>query len=131
MDRFNATARSLDDHIATYSLATGKISLLKLKGFPFEPPALHGFDVVTSDADTSELLFYLVNHRPHRDGGNIGVNSVIEMFKLSIGSEELEYVKTFEDPSVIIMPNGVFGHGDGSFYFTNDHRSEKGIVSHV
>jgi len=132
MDRFNATGRSLEDHIATYSLVTGKISRLKLKGFPSdEPLALHGFDVVTSDADSSELLFYLVNHRPHRDAGNpenIGVNSVIEMFKMSMGSGELEYVKTFEDPSVIIMPNGVFGHGDGSFYFTNNHRSEKGIL---
>jgi len=86
-------------------------------------------DVVTSQANPSELLVFLVNHRPPTDGValKVGADSVIELFTNRPGSDELHYVKTFEDPSVIITPNDIKGYGDGSFYFTNDHRTKLGI----
>jgi len=87
-------------------------------------------DVVTSASNPSELLVYAINHRPPTTGDakDVGADSVVELFTTKPGSNELQYVKTFEDPSVIITPNDVVGYGDGSFYFTNDHRKRIGIV---
>lgn len=131
MGYFNVTARSLTDHITTLDPATSKITRLKLTGFPSSVPlALHGFDVVPSNADPSQLFVYLINHRPPpEDTKTIFADSVIEVFKTKVNSDELVYITTVEDPSVIITPNDVVGHGDGSFHFTNDARSKLGIVS--
>ncbi|KAF8478277.1 serum paraoxonase/arylesterase [Gautieria morchelliformis] len=129
----NASARSLTDYVATYDPATSKITRLKLTGFPSSVPlAVHGFDVVPSDTNPSELFVYLVNHRPAPEGTKkFFADSVIEVFKTAINSDKLVYVTTVEDPSVIITPNDVVGYGDGSFHFTNDNRSKHGIMRTV
>jgi len=131
MGRLNASARSLTDYVATYDPATSKITRLKLVGYPSsEPLALHGFDVVPSDTDSSELWVYLINHRPPPENPEkYGADSVIEVFKTKVGGDELVHVTSVEDRSVIISPNDVLGYGDGSFHFTNDARSKRGIVS--
>ena len=92
--------------------------------------AVHGFDVVPLDTDPLALFVYLINHRPPPEGSKkVFADSVIEVFKTKLNSEELVYVTTVEDPSVIITPNDVVGYGDGSFHFTNDARTKLGIVS--
>lgn len=125
------SARSLTDHVATYNPATSRVTRLKITGFPSSVPlALHGFDVVPSDTNPSELFVYLINHRPSPEGATrVFADSVIEVFKTKVNSDELAYVATVEDPSVIITPNDVVGYGDGSFHFTNDARAKFGIVS--
>ncbi|KAF8585903.1 serum paraoxonase/arylesterase [Ramaria rubella] len=131
--RLNASARSLTDYVAMYDPSTSKTTRLKLVGFPSSQPlALHGFDIVQSDTDPSELLVYLINHRPPTgDPRQVGADSVVEVFKTKVNSDELVYVKTVRDPSVIISPNDIIGSGDGSFYFTNDARSKSGIIRQV
>ncbi|KAF8575519.1 serum paraoxonase/arylesterase [Ramaria rubella] len=131
--RLNVSARSLTDYVATYDPSTSKTTRLKLVGFPSSQPlALHGFDIVQSDTDPSELLVYLINHRPPTgDPRQVGADSVVEVFKTKVNSDELVYVKTVRDPSVIISPNDIIGSGDGSFYFTNDARSKSGIIREV
>lgn len=127
----NSSARSLTDYVATYNPATSRITRLKLTGFPSSIPlALHGFDVVPSDSNPAELFVYLVNHRPPPKGTKREyADSVIEVFKTRVDSDELVYVTTVEDSSVIISPNDIWGYGDGSFHFTNDARAKRGIVS--
>jgi len=128
-NRLNMSARSLQDYVATYDPVTGKITRLKLIGFPsLVPLALHGMDVVPTEADASELFVYLVNHRPPTDDPwKVGANSTIEVFKTRVNSPVLNYMKTIDDPTVIITPNDIIGDGHGAFYFTNDNRSKRGI----
>jgi len=81
-------------------------------------------DVVPSRKDPNILFVYLVNHRPppSTGRGKAGANSVIEIFRTTVGSNTLIHLKTVDNPNVIVTPNDVSGSPDGdSFYFTNDH----------
>ncbi|GJJ06417.1 hypothetical protein Clacol_000608 [Clathrus columnatus] len=129
--RLNATGRSLTDYIATYDPSTSRITRLALTNFPFiEPLSLQGFDVVTSETNSSELLLFLINHRPPTKAPAItaGADSVIEIFKTLEGSSTMEYIKTIYNPNVIITPSDIVGSGNGDFYFTNNARSKTGMV---
>ncbi|KAH9484989.1 Serum paraoxonase/arylesterase 2 [Psilocybe cubensis] len=130
MNQLNATGASHEDYVATYDPSTSQIIRLRPSA-DFNHGrglSLHGMDVVTSSSDPDVLYVYLVNHRAPLADGNTPVNaeqtgadSVIEIFKTTIGGKTLEHVKTIEHP-VIITPNDVVGSSDGnSFYFTNDH----------
>ena len=89
-------------------------------------------DVMPSSSDPQELFIYLVNHRiplGDRSAEQIGADSVIEIFKTTVGGEVLTHIKTVESP-IIVTPNDVVGSADGkSFYFTNDHDAKVGLVS--
>ena len=89
-------------------------------------------DVVPSSSNPKELFIYLVNHRiplGDRNAQQVGADSVIEIFKTSVGGAVLTHIKTVEDP-IIISPNDVIGSADGkSFYFTNDQPAKIGLVS--
>ncbi|PPR05896.1 hypothetical protein CVT24_006637, partial [Panaeolus cyanescens] len=83
-----------------------------------------GLDVVTSSRNRKELFIYAINHRMPLDApaSQVGADSVVEIFKTTIGSKDVTHLKTVEDPSVIISPNDLVGSPDGkSFYFTNDN----------
>lgn len=131
LGRLNATGASQDDYVATYDPKTSTVTRLNVLGF--ESPrglSLHGMDVVPSAADPSELFVYLVNHRvPLNDlAKNVGADSVIEIFKTTLGSKNMTHIKTVNDP-VIMTPNDIVGSSDGkSFYFTNDHGAKVGLV---
>lgn len=132
LERLNASGRSDLDYVATYDPYTETISRLSFSGF-LSPGtlALHGMDVVPSVDDPSVLYVYLVNHRNpgSADARQVGADSVIEVFRTHVGNTTLEYVRTFQDPSVIITPNDVVGSPDGrSVYFTNDHKHKTGLV---
>jgi arylesterase / paraoxonase len=129
----NATGASNEDYIATYDPATSQVSRLRTPDFNNgRGLSLHGMDVVPSSSDPQELFIYLVNHRiplGDRSAEQIGADSVIEIFKTTIGGEALIHIKTVEDP-IIVTPNDVVGSADGkSFYFTNDHDAKVGLVS--
>lgn len=130
----NATGKGYNDYIAHFNPDTGKVTKLNAD-FKF-PRGLgvHGMDVVPNRADKSELFVYVVSHRPPldwqsglpgTDAAEVGADSVVEVFRTRVGSDELRYWGTFEDP-VIVTPNDVVGASDGnSFYFTNDHGNIK------
>ena len=88
-------------------------------------------DVVPSSSNPSDLFVYLVNHRaPLGDllAQDVGADSVVEIFKTTVGGDTLTYVTTVDDP-VIFTPNDIVGSPDGrSFYFTNDHGEKVGLV---
>ncbi|KAF8971107.1 serum paraoxonase/arylesterase [Flammula alnicola] len=134
VDRLNETGASFNDYVATYDPETSVVTRLKVNDFASTRGlSLHGMDVVPSSADPSELFLYLVNHRAPlgAKAKNVGADSVIEIFKTTLGSNAMSHVKTVDDP-VIITPNDVVGGPDGkSFYFTNDHGAKVGHVLDV
>lgn len=136
VNKLNASGMSGNDHVATYDPQTNVIKRLTLSGFSSPGGlSLHGMDVVASEHDPSVLYVYLVNHRKPVSGDpqKIGADSVIEVFQTQIGDNELTYIRTFEDPTVIITPNDVVGSPDGkSVFFTNDNARKSGaLVCHL
>ena len=133
INSLNATGASNDDYVATYDPATSQVSRLTTPDFNNgRGLSLHGMDVVSSSSDPQELFIYLVNHRiplGDRSAEQIGADSVIEVFKTTVGGDALTHIKTVENP-IIVTPNDVVGSADGkSFYFTNDHDAKVGLVS--
>ena len=129
----NATGASNEDYVATYDPATSQITRLSTPNFnKGRGLSLHGMDVVPSSSNPHELFIYLINHRVPLGDHNpkqVGADSVIEIFKTTVGGKALTHIKTVED-SIIIAPNDVLGSADGkSFYFTNDHHAKVGLVS--
>jgi sugar lactone lactonase YvrE len=120
-----------DDYIATYDAATGAVTRLTFSGFPTSQGyGSHGLDVVPSAADPKELFVYAVNHRKpvHGQAKLVGADSVVEIFKTTVGGNTLTHVRTIESP-IINTPNDLVGSPDGkSFYFTNDHGVKIGFV---
>jgi arylesterase / paraoxonase len=120
-----------DDYIATYDSATGAVTHLTFSGFPTSQGyGSHGLDVVPSAADPKELFVYAINHRKpvHGQAKLVGADSVVEIFKTTVGGNTLTHVRTIESP-IINTPNDLVGSPDGkSFYFTNDHGVKIGYV---
>lgn len=123
---------AFDDYIATYDVVTGSVTRLAFEGFPTSQGySSHGMDVVPSASNPEELYVYAINHRKPVQGigKEVGANSVVEIFKTTLGRKTLTHVRTVEDP-VIDTPNDILGSPDGkSFYFTNDHGAKLGFVS--
>jgi len=123
-----------NDYIAVYDPETSKVTKLKFSGYD-DPRgySAHGMDVVPSKSNPSELFVYLINHRPPigKDAATTGADSVLQIFKHTLGSDKLTHVKTFEDP-LIIAPNDVVGSDDGQgLFFTNDHGQKVGFGRHL
>lgn len=128
--RLNATGAS-QDYIAVYEPETSKITRLEFSGYD-DPRGFssHGMDVVPSASNPSEVFVYAVNHRPPigLDAASTGADSVLEIFKHTLGSNKLTHIKTIESP-LIIAPNDIVGSDDGqSLFFTNDHAQKVGSV---
>lgn len=123
---------AFNDYIATYDAITGTVTRLAFEGFPTSQGySSHGMDVVPSASNPKELYVYAINHRKPVQGlgKEVGANSVVEIFKTTLGGNTLTHVRTVEDP-VIDTPNDIVGSPDGkSFYFTNDHGAKLGFVS--
>ncbi|KAG8750658.1 hypothetical protein FRC12_012770 [Ceratobasidium sp. 428] len=90
-------------------------------------------DVVPDEHDANLLWVYLVNHRPPLDpavdAAKVGADSAIEIFKTQVGSSTMEWVKTVEDPSIIVTPNDILGGSNGQeFWFTNDNSVKVGLA---
>jgi hypothetical protein len=122
---------TFDDYIATYDPETGAVKHLTFSGFPnSQGYSSHGLDVVPSATNPRELFVYAVNHRkPVRGQGTlVGADSVVEIFKTTVGGNTLTHLRTIESP-IIDTPNDLVGSSDGrSFYFTNDHGVKVGFV---
>ncbi|QRV79474.1 urea active transporter 1 [Ceratobasidium sp. AG-Ba] len=137
LDALNATAvrsRAIGDYVATYDIDTGKITKLDTVGL-VEPRGLnvHGMDVVPDQGDPNKLWIYIVNHRPPVDllvdAHSGGANSVIEIFTTTLGTGHMNWVRTVEDPKVVVTPNDVVGGTNGEeFWFTNDNGHKIGIL---
>jgi hypothetical protein len=87
-------------------------------------------DIVPSATDPKELFVYAVNHRKpvHGQAKLVGADSVVEIFKTTVGGNTLTHVRTIKSP-IIDTPNDLVGSSDGkSFYFTNDHGLKIGYV---
>ncbi|CUA74444.1 hypothetical protein RSOLAG22IIIB_05553 [Rhizoctonia solani] len=126
--------RTSTDYVATYDHRTRTATRLDMLGLD-DPRGLnvHGMDVVADDVDSDLLWIYLVNHRPPLDPSTdaylVGADPVIEIFKTRIGSKIIEWVRTLEDPEVIVSPNDVVGGTNGKeVWFTNDRRARTGAV---
>jgi arylesterase/paraoxonase len=121
----------VDDYIATYDPATGAVTRLTFSGFPTSQGyGSHGLDIVPSATDPKELFVYAVNHRKpvHGQAKLVGADSVVEIFKTTVGGNTLTHVRTIKSP-IIDTPNDLVGSSDGkSFYFTNDHGLKIGYV---
>jgi hypothetical protein len=131
----NETGASFNDYVASYDPETSRITRFKVANFKSDRGlSLHGMDVVPSSSNASELFVYLINHRaPLGDlrAKDVGADSVIEIFKTTLGSDTLTHIKTVQD-TVIFTPNDVVGSSDGkSFYFTNDHGEKVGLVCNL
>lgn len=124
----------LDDYIATYDAATGAVTRLTFSGFPTSQGyGSHGLDVVPSATNPKELFVYAINHRKPVLGraNQVGADSVVEIFKTTVGGNTLTHVRTIKSP-IIDTPNDLVGSPDGkSFYFTNDHGVKIGFVRHI
>ncbi|KAF8813942.1 serum paraoxonase/arylesterase [Phlegmacium glaucopus] len=128
----NVTGASNDDYVATYDPATSRVTRLSTPNFNNgRGLSLLGMDVVPSSSDPQELFIYLVNLRiplGDRSATQVGADSVIEIFKTTVGGKALTHIKTVEDP-IIISPNDVLGSADGkSFHFTNDNGAKVGLM---
>ncbi|KAJ7142025.1 hypothetical protein C8R43DRAFT_580192 [Mycena crocata] len=113
------------DYIATYNPVTGAVARLQPS---FPGLSVHGMDVVPSSENPSELFIYAINHRKRVDAEKHGADSVVEIFKTTVGSTELTHMRTVAD-EVILTPNDLVGSPDGkSFFFTNDHPAKTGLM---
>ena len=130
---------STEDYVAIYdpkaSTPAKQVRRLKLQGLADSRGLnVHGFHLVPSRKNPDKEAFvYLVNHRPQLEGSSdiLGADSVIELFRTTIGSDTLIHIKTFES-DVLITPNDISGSADGdSFFFTNDHGSKTDKVGEV
>jgi len=130
---FNISGKPQDDYIATYNIETSEIRKFELQWSSEESRArglsVHGMDVVPSSSKSTELFFYLVNHRAPI-GGDIystGADSVVEIFSAHLGDYVLNHIATVKH-DLIKTPNDVAGHPNGkSFWFTNDHFYKTGF----
>ncbi|KAH7339448.1 hypothetical protein B0J17DRAFT_655168 [Rhizoctonia solani] len=127
-------ARTSADYVATYDPRSHMVTKLNVLGLK-DPRGLnlHGMDVVSDEVDSDILWVYLVNHRPPLDPladvYRVGADPVIEVFRTHLGSNTIEWARTFEDSSIIISPNDVVGGPDGKeVWFTNDRRARMGMV---
>jgi hypothetical protein len=125
----------LDDYIATYDSATDTVTHLTFSSdFPTSQGyGSHGMDVVPSATDPKELFVYAVNHRKpvHGRANQVGADSVVEIFKTTVGGKTLTHVRTIKSP-IIDTPNDLVGSPDGkSFYFTNDHGVKLGFSRYL
>lgn len=128
----NNTGASHNDYVASYDPRTSHITRFNIANFKIDRGlSLHGMDIVPSSSNPSDLFVYLVNHRAPLGNllaQDVGADSVIEIFKTTVGGDTLTYVTTVDDP-VIFTPNDIVGSPDGkSFYFTNDHGEKVGLV---
>ncbi|KAG8743249.1 hypothetical protein FRC10_012293 [Ceratobasidium sp. 414] len=136
-NNFNATAfraRSIPDYVATYNPSSRTVAKLEVLNFA-EPRGLsvHGIDVVPDEHDANLLWVYLVNHRPPldptADAAQVGADSAIEIFKTRVGASTMEWVKTVEDPLIMVTPNDIMGGANGQeFWFTNDSPVKTGVM---
>jgi len=117
----NKTALEESDHVMLYNIETGEAQRLELKGLQ-SVLKTHGMDVYISPSDPSLLYVFLVNHIPKGKESD----SVIEIFKTTLGSGVLTHVETVRDP-LITTPNGIVALSEKSFYTTNDHLIRAGI----
>ncbi|KAI0045285.1 serum paraoxonase/arylesterase [Auriscalpium vulgare] len=132
LDLFSGEDNNHDDVIAFYDPSTSSVTRLDIQGFD-SPRGLstHGFDVVPSSSNPKELFIYAINHREplHGHAKDVGADSVVEIFKTTLGGKTATHVKTVEDPT-IVTPNDVAGSPDGkSFFVTNDHGKKVGHLS--
>ena len=126
--------RTLTDYVATYDHRTHAVTRLEVLGLNDRRGLnVHGLDVVADEIDPDILWVYLINHRPPLDPSvdahHVGADPVIEVFKTHLGSNLIEWVRTLEDPNIILSPNDVVGGNNGKeVWFTNDRRARTGIV---
>ncbi|KAG4439634.1 hypothetical protein IFR05_004883 [Cadophora sp. M221] len=140
-DKYNTTARDLNDHISILDIDSpgpnGLYNLRKLSITGSYISATGGSEIdvhgiALEILSPTRLRFWMNNHRPAfnadgklMDGKKVGANSTIEVFEHTRGSETLEHVKTISH-EVVSTPNGLLASGDGGVYITNDHDSKTG-----
>lgn len=73
---------------------------------------LHGIGIYEDPDEPNELYIFLINHRIN--------GSVIELFKHTLNTFELNYVKTFKH-ELFYNPNAVAPISKDEFYVTNDY----------
>lgn len=145
-DKFNVSARELKDHVSVLSLDTPdlaglfNIHTLQITGDYQSSSGGRDIDLLGLDIEVlsdSRLRFWLVNARPPVDrAGNsvdatvFGANSTIEVFELTRGELELEFVKTIVSDA-IVTPNNLVATSNGGVMFTNDHSAKVGMVIYV
>ena len=134
LSRLNGTGvPTSSDYFAIFdpSSPSSPARKLRIKNF-YDPRGIyvHGLDVVPSSTNPKELFVYAVNHRPPPpplDSGKVGADSVIELFKTTVGGDTLEHLHTIKH-SLIVTPNDIVGSPDGtSFWVTNDHGEKVGF----
>ena len=113
------------DHISTYNFVTGEITQLELKGLPAVAKGIwvHAIEIRADEKDSDQLTVMLNSHRPPQDRSTshlVGADSVIELFRTTVGSTTLEWVKTVAHP-LIRTPNNIAAVGSDKFYISNDH----------
>ncbi|CCO29441.1 Serum paraoxonase/lactonase 3 EC=3.1.1.2 [Rhizoctonia solani AG-1 IB] len=118
------------DYVATYDTRSRKVTKLSITGL-VDPRQLnvHGMDVVSDEHNPNIFWVYLVNHRPPLPGlSEDGADSSIEVFKTQLGSNHMQWVRTFAHPEIILTPNDVVGGPNGKeAWFTNDCPAKKGL----
>lgn len=125
-------AGASNDSVVVYNPENSQITKLKLSGLDDNLGfSSHGIDVVPSASNPSEVFLYLVNHRPQSNAEQRGADSVVEIFKHTLNTDQLQHIKTISDP-LVLTPNDLVGSDDGkSFFVTNDSGQKTGIVSIV
>ncbi|EJU01840.1 serum paraoxonase/arylesterase [Dacryopinax primogenitus] len=133
MDHLDSSKRSATDSFFTYQPSTGTVTKLEIEGYPYPGMgiSMHGFSLVPAEGEEGWLWVYAVNHRIPREGGarEKGADSVIEVLKLKVGEERLQWVRTIEDGGrVIKTPNDVLGGPTGEWvYFSNEYGEKLGL----
>ncbi|RHZ86389.1 hypothetical protein Glove_51g48 [Diversispora epigaea] len=94
-----------------YDIKTDTLTPLTLINFDKEL-SLHGIGIYEDPAEPNELYLFLINHRIN--------GSVIELFKHTLNTFELNYVKTFKH-ELMYNPNDVAPISKDEFYVTNDY----------
>ena len=113
------------DYVAMVDLKSQRHVKLKLAGMPASSRGLytHGIDAWVDPKDPKSITLFLVSHPPQsapHQSAVLGADSVVEIFTTTLGSHELNWVKTVRS-DLIRTPNSVAAVGPRQFYVTNDH----------
>lgn len=111
------------EYFLKYDIQTNTTTRIKIEGWNQENDiVLHGFDILQSEENATEILVYAVNHE--RAGERIAV------FSHSLGTDTFVFVKQYAHPW-IKTPNAVAAAGLSSFYISNDNYFYDGLFRHL
>ncbi|KAI5474677.1 arylesterase / paraoxonase [Pseudohyphozyma bogoriensis] len=111
------------DRIVHYDFSTKKSTTLTLTNLPSSSNGIWVHGMTGYAGEEGKITLFLVSHPPpveREKAGQVGADSVVEVFETRVGSREARWVYTVES-ELVRTPNAVAAVSETGVYVTNDH----------